>query len=107
MANAKPTFTATINNRGRRVKRPLDPLGSLPAVCYDPRIMRIGSVFLHTEGGQATVMTRKKAINKKLIEIVLYGGKVYVFLKSHRVQINLEPTDNLLKMMSAAPKTFI
>ena len=110
MANAKPTHTQTINasaigSLSRRKGSPIDKLGSIPAVVYDPDMMQVSHVIQHGTGLSASAqhLTPKEAVGKKVIEFVEYGDQRLVYIKSRSTQVVLVPAVGLMRALQARP----
>ena len=87
--NANPTFTATVNASVGRKRQPIDNIGSLPSVVFDPEMLTISEVLLHGSLGTTQSMSVKQAIEKRLLEVAPYGHRVLVFIKSRQLQVRL------------------
>lgn len=103
MANANPTFTSTVNASVRRKRDPMDNIGAIPSVVFDPEMMMVSHVIVHGNLGSSQHLTAKEAIEKRFIEVILYGHRYCVFIKSHSVQVVLTPSTNLMKQLQPSP----
>jgi hypothetical protein len=77
---------------------------SLPSVIFDPEVIEISHVFVHSaSSGMAQYMTVQQATDKNLVEIVLSGNHHVALIKSHHVQLVFRPAAGLLKALTSKP----
>ena len=100
MANARPTTWNTVNASIRRPPTPMDKLGSIPSVAFDPELMRVSHVAVYGSSLEAggRYLTVEQATQKRLIEVFRYGNQTCVLIKSHSVQVVLVPSTGLMKI---------
>ncbi|WP_394700268.1 hypothetical protein [uncultured Desulfosarcina sp.] len=104
MANANPTFTSNVNASVRRQRQPMDNLGAVPSISFDPQNLRIQTIAEHGDlGGPIRHWTVRQAVDKRLIEVVPYGHNQIVFIKASRVHVELGPSENLMKLAYSKP----
>lgn len=103
MANANTTRWNTVNATVRRQRQPMDNLGAVPSVVFDPDFMMVSHVVLHGSLGSAQHLTPKEATQRKLIQTTAYGNQTIIFIKSHAAQVVLIPSGNLLRQLQPSP----
>lgn len=101
MANANPTMTSKVLASKRRNRRPTDDIGAIPSLVLDDDLISITQVIAHGTLGTARSMSLSEAVKDGYISIIPYGDKHCVFIKSHSVQVILNPSTNLIKMATS------
>ncbi|WP_319405800.1 hypothetical protein [uncultured Desulfosarcina sp.] len=102
MANSRPTL-GTIEN-ACQPRKTMGKVWSLPSVIFDPEVIEISHVFIHSAStGLAQYMTVQQATEKNYVEIVLSGNHHVALIKTHYVQLVFRSSESLLKAL-APPK---
>lgn len=103
MASARPTFMSTVTTAIGRQRQPMDQIGSIPSVVFDPEMMMVSHVIVHGSLGSARHLTFKEAVQKRYIEVIMYGHQLCLFIKSRNAQVMLTPSTNLMKQLQPSP----